>query len=109
MLTVLLLEPALAIAQRVNPLPAVAVRLPTTFPRVDQALLKTALAKFFQAKACRTESTISMTATTSQVNINLQSQTETLTLLPRYFHSRLKLGNRNYEIISNGQQVWMLD
>ncbi|BFM41143.1 hypothetical protein OLK001_30690 [Synechocystis sp. LKSZ1] len=86
-----------------------ATTLNTRTASFNQALLRTALAKFFQTTAFRTESTISITATTAQVNVNLQSQTETLTVLPRNFHSRLELGNKNYEIISNGQQVWVLD
>jgi outer membrane lipoprotein-sorting protein len=109
LLMALLLGPNPGLAGTRFSSPTMTATLTTPGPRPNLALLKTALAKFFQSTAFRTESTLVITTTTAQVNVNFKSQTETLTVLPRNFRSRLQLGSKNYELISNGQQVWVLD
>ena len=78
LLMALLLAPNPELAGTLFSSPTMTATLTTPSSYPDPALLKTALAKFFQSTAFRTESTLVITTTTAQVNVNFKSQTETL-------------------------------
>ncbi|MGL5035425.1 MAG: hypothetical protein ACRC6M_16690 [Microcystaceae cyanobacterium] len=74
---------------------------------INLPLLKQALATFFQATTFQVESTVKIKVEADQSAMEVSSQTNTVTVLPRRFVSEIKLGNQQYFITSDGIKVWI--